>query len=113
LVRIVVGVHRKEDDRGVGALPAEGGGDLETGYTGELDIHHDQGRLVNVGLVEGVVAVRGFGHHLQSRVLIQDAAQTAPEKRMVVDNHDPAFEHCGVSSDLSTIRPPTMTRRLG
>ena len=73
----------------------QGGGDLETGHAGELDVHHDQRRLMDLGLMQGVVAVRGFGHHLQSGVLLQDAAETATEQRVIVDDHDPASEHCG------------------
>jgi hypothetical protein len=57
---------------------------------------------VDIGKVQGLVPVLSLGDDGQSRVGFEQSAKANAEHWMIVDDHDPALEHGGVSFKSST-----------
>jgi hypothetical protein len=75
---------------------------VDAGYAGQLHVHKDDCRLMDVCLMQGLVAVFGLCHHCQARIGFEQSAKSNAEHWMIVDDHDPALQHGGVSLTSST-----------
>jgi len=41
---------------------------MNPGHAGQLDVHEDDRRFVDVGLMQGLMTVLGLCHHCQARI---------------------------------------------
>jgi hypothetical protein len=106
---IVINMHREKYNRRRWSLAAQGRCNMNSGYSRQLHIHQNDGWLVNIRFVKSLMAVLCLSHDGKAGIRFKQSTKSDAIHRMVVNNHDPAFEHRGVSFVSGTCRPATRT----
>ena len=82
----LVRVAGQRDDFDARVLGFDLSGGADTVDTRHPDIHENHIRPVEPDLVDGLLAVSGFGHHVHAPVRVKNLPDALPENRVII--HD-------------------------
>jgi len=88
---LVIDMHRQDNHLHRWMLLLQDTRDVETGDAGQLHVDQGQTGTMNIGFADRLVTVGGFRDHGEGTALVDQSAESLPEKRMIIDDEDTLF----------------------